>query len=167
VGASRRGATPSGASRSNDVVSRSSHLRSSNINRDFTVDHTLMPASSTGGRSPRVVEQQPAMPLVSWHCVLCTYENHTASVSCEMCQSSRCLSSSAAVLTNGRISATSSPGASSGPRIGCTSNAAAVVKQESELMEDLRHIEEQEALEKWECIVRYCREVRSLLYCTR
>jgi calpain-15 len=46
------------------------------------------------------------------------------------------------------------------------SNASAVLRQESELMEDLRHIEEQEALEKWECIVRYCREVRSLLYYT-
>jgi calpain-15 len=40
------------------------------------------------------------------------------------------------------------------------SNNIAVLKQESELMEDLRHIEEQEALEKWERIVQYCREVR-------
>jgi hypothetical protein len=64
------------------------------------------------------------------------------------------------VLTNGRISATPSPGASSGPSIGSTSSATAVLKQESELMEDLRHIEEQEALEKWERIVQYCREVR-------
>lgn len=166
VSGGRRGATPGGASKSNDVVSRSGHHRSSNINRDFTVDHTLMPTSSTGGRSPRDVEQQPTMPSVSWHCVLCTYENHTASVSCEMCQSSRCLSSSAVVLTNGRISATSSPGASSGPRTGSASSACAVLRQESELMEDLRHIEEQEALEKWECIVRYCREVRPLLYYT-
>jgi len=164
VSGSRRGATPGGASRSSDVVCRSGHHRSSNINRDFTVDHTLMPTSSTGGRSPQGVEQQPTMPSVSWHCVLCTYENHTASVSCEMCQSSRCLSSSAVVLTNGRISATSSPGASSSPRIGSVSNASAVFRQESELMEDLRHIEEQEALEKWECIVRYCREVRPLLF---
>ncbi|XP_069679392.1 calpain-D-like [Periplaneta americana] len=153
VGGSRRGATPSGASRSNGVAGRSGHHRSSNINRDLNVDHTLMP----GGRSPRAVEQQAVPQLVSWHCVLCTYENRTASVSCEMCQSSRCLSSSAMVLTNGRISATPSPGASAGPSIGSTSNAA-VVKQESELMEDLRHIEEQEALEKWERIVQYCRE---------
>jgi calpain-15 len=160
VGGSRRGATPSGASRSNGVASR----RSGNINRDLSVDHTLMPALTTGGRSPRVVEQQTVTPLVSWHCVLCTYENRTASVSCEMCQSSRCLSSSAVVLTNGRISASPSPGASSGPSIANTSRAAAVLKQESELMEDLRHIEEQEALEKWERIVQFCREVKSQLH---
>lgn len=160
VGGSRRGATPSGASRSNGVASRSGHHRPSNITRDLSVEHTLMPASSTGGRSPRGVEQQSITPLVSWHCVLCTYENRTASASCEMCQSLRCLSSSAVVLTNGRISATPSPGASSGPSVGSTSSAAAVLKQESELMEDLRHIEEQEALEKWERIVQYCREVR-------
>lgn len=160
VGGSRRGATPSGASRSNGVVSRSGLHRSTNINRELSVEHTLMPTSSTGGRSPRGVEQQPITPLVSWHCVLCTYENRTASVSCEMCQNSRCLSSSAVVLTNGRISATPSPGASSGPSISSTSSATAVLKQESELMEDLRHIEEQEALEKWERIVQYCREVR-------
>ncbi|XP_021927685.1 calpain-D-like isoform X2 [Zootermopsis nevadensis] len=158
VGGSRRGATPSGASRSNGVASRSGHHRSSNITRDLNADHTLIPASSTGGRSPRGAEQQSVIPLVSWHCVLCTYENCTASVSCEMCQSSRCLSSSVMVLTNGRISATPSPGASSGPTIGSSSSAAAVLKQESELMEDLRHIEEQDALEKWERIVQYCRE---------
>jgi calpain-15 len=64
------------------------------------------------------------------------------------------------VVANGRTSATPSPGASSGPRVSSTSNSAAVLKQESELMENLRHIEEQEALEKWERIVQYCREVR-------
>ncbi|PSN37268.1 Calpain-D [Blattella germanica] len=158
VGGSRRGATPGGSSRNNGVSSRSGYHRSSNANREASADHTLMPPSSTGGRSPRSVEQQPIIQMVSWHCVVCTYENRTASVSCEMCQSSRCLSSSAMVLTNGRISATPSPGAPSGPSIGNTSNAAAVLKQESELMEDLRHIEEQEALEKWERIVQYCRE---------
>jgi hypothetical protein len=68
------------------------------------------------------------------------------------------------VLTNGRISASPSPGASSGPSIANTSRAAAVLKQESELMEDLRHIEEQEALEKWERIVQFCREVKSQLH---
>jgi calpain-15 len=35
-----------------------------------------------------------------------------------------------------------------------------VLKQASELMENLRHTEEREALEKWERIVQYCREVR-------
>ncbi|CAG2059426.1 unnamed protein product [Timema podura] len=81
----------------------------------------------------------------TWRCVLCTYENATASVSCEICQSSRCMSSSV-VLTNG----TPSP---------CEAvPAATVTRQESELMENLRHLEEQEALQKWEHIVKYCRE---------
>lgn len=161
VGGSRRGAASSNASRSNGVASRSGHHRSSNITKDLSVEHTLMPASSAGGRSPRGIEQQSITPLVSWHCVLCTYENRTASASCEMCQSLRCLSSSAVVLTNGRISATPSPGTSSGLSVGSTSSAAAaVLKQASELMENLRHTEEREALEKWERIVQYCREVR-------
>nr|CAD7198188.1 unnamed protein product [Timema douglasi] len=83
--------------------------------------------------------------VLTWRCVLCTYENATASVSCEICQSSRCMSSSV-VLTNG----TPSP---------CEAvPAATVTRQESELMENLRHLEEQEALQKWEHIVKYCRE---------
>lgn len=36
-------------------------------------------------------------------------------------------------------------------------------RQESLLMENLRQIEEREALEKWERIVSYCKEVSQLL----
>jgi hypothetical protein len=35
-----------------------------------------------------------------------------------------------------------------------------IQRQESVVMENLRQIEEREALEKWERIVRYCKEVR-------
>ncbi|XP_063237124.1 calpain-D-like [Bacillus rossius redtenbacheri] len=92
-------------------------------------------------RTP-VAPELPA-PTVPWRCKLCTYENRTSSAACEMCHSSRCLSSSA-VLTNG----TPVPGA----------GTAGVARQESELMEHLRHAEEREALDKWERIVKFCRE---------
>lgn len=96
-------------------------------------------------------------PSGSWHCVHCTYENRTASVACEMCQSTRSLSTSVSPVAPG--TPVSSPAASD--------TAAPVklqtVRQESELMEDLRHIEEREALEKWKRIVQYCKEVGQII----
>ncbi|KAL1110427.1 hypothetical protein AAG570_007958 [Ranatra chinensis] len=82
--------------------------------------------------------------IQSWHCKQCTFENCTASPACEMCQTSRCLSSSV------------SPPLTS-PGVGKVSPSR-TTRQESELMEDLRHIEESEALEKWKRIVHYCTE---------
>ncbi|XP_066999894.2 calpain-D [Anabrus simplex] len=166
--ASRR--TPSqSSSRSNGVMVRHHHHHhhrssassgSSNISRDSTGDHAVVslaiPQHQSGSRSPRGSEQH--VTVTSWQCVLCTFENRTAAMSCEMCQSSRCLSSGS-VMSNGKLPATPSPG-SSVPLNGAIASAitTAVLKQESELMEDLRHIEEKEALEKWERIVQYCRE---------
>lgn len=40
-------------------------------------------------------------------------------------------------------------------------NTLTIQRQESVVMENLRQIEEREALEKWERIVRYCKEVIS------
>lgn len=37
-----------------------------------------------------------------------------------------------------------------------------IQRQESVVMENLRHIEEREALEKWKRIVRYCKEVSQI-----
>lgn len=36
-----------------------------------------------------------------------------------------------------------------------------IQRQESVVMENLRKLEEREALEKWERIVRYCKEVKN------
>ena len=42
-------------------------------------------------------------------------------------------------------------------------NTLTIQRQESVVMENLRQIEEREALEKWERIVRYCKEVYRLI----
>ncbi|XP_015116996.1 calpain-D [Diachasma alloeum] len=78
-----------------------------------------------------------------WQCKLCTYENKSTNGTCEMCQSSKTLSQ-----TPGDRLRLSEPGAST----------LRIQRQESVVMENLRHIEEREALEKWERIVRYCKE---------
>ncbi|XP_046394157.1 calpain-D-like isoform X2 [Ischnura elegans] len=123
--------------------------------------------STRVGREPSI-STASISPASSWHCVVCTFENRTSSVSCDMCQSSRGARAPGIVLTPGAIS-----GAEGGvaghampsvvPSMQAMGGAAVppqpgVIKQESELMEDLRNIEEREALEKWERIVQYCRE---------
>lgn len=92
-------------------------------------------------------------PSSSWQCVHCTYENRTASVACEMCQSSRSLSVAVSPVPPGTPVSSPAPAETPPTRV-------QTVRQESELMEDLRHIEEREALEKWKRIVQYCKEVR-------
>lgn len=77
-----------------------------------------------------------------WQCKLCTYENKSTNGICEMCQISKNLSQ----LPIER------------PRIESGINTLTMQRQESVVMENLRQIEEREALEKWERIVRYCKE---------
>lgn len=74
---------------------------------------------------------------------MCTYENKSTNGICEMCQISKNLSQ----LPIER------------PRIESGINTLTMQRQESVVMENLRQIEEREALEKWERIVRYCKEV--------
>ncbi|KAF6217075.1 hypothetical protein GE061_001428 [Apolygus lucorum] len=76
----------------------------------------------------------------SWQCIHCTFENRTSSPACEMCHSSRSIPVTA--------SPTTSP----------ASVEASPKAQKSELTENLRIIEEKEALSKWESIVNYCKE---------
>ncbi|XP_012255764.2 calpain-D-like isoform X2 [Athalia rosae] len=78
-----------------------------------------------------------------WQCKLCTYENKSTNGSCEMCQSSKTLSQ----IPGDRLRL-GEPGTST----------LRIQRQESVVMENLRQIEEREALEKWERIVRYCKE---------
>ncbi|XP_068982820.1 calpain-D-like [Bombus flavifrons] len=78
-----------------------------------------------------------------WQCKLCTYENKSTNGICEMCQISKNLSQL--------------PGER--PRIIESGiSTLTMQRQESVVMENLRQIEEREALEKWERIVRYCKE---------
>ncbi|KAF7993775.1 hypothetical protein HCN44_010370 [Aphidius gifuensis] len=78
--------------------------------------------------------------FTQWQCKLCTFENKSGNGICEMCQSSKILSCDGARLNEFGI------------------NPLRIQRQESVVMENLRHSEEREALEKWERIVRYCKE---------
>lgn len=95
----------------------------------------------------------------SWICDECTFENSVESPCCEMCQSSRpiCINGSA-VWTD-----------TFSKHLSDSDNTSIVLqtKQQSELMEQLRQNEEEEALIKWQQIVQYCKEVyleRSSVY---
>lgn len=81
--------------------------------------------------------------IAQWQCKLCTFENKSSQGNCEMCQSSKILSQ----VPNDRPRP-SEPG----------NNTLRIQRQESVVMENLRKIEEREALEKWERIVLYCKE---------
>lgn len=81
---------------------------------------------------------------LQWQCKLCTYENKSTNKTCEMCQSSKTLSEASG----------------DRPRLVEAGNSTLTMqRQESVVMENLRQLEEREALEKWERIVRYCKEV--------
>uniref|UniRef100_A0A1B0CTR7 Calpain-D n=2 Tax=Lutzomyia longipalpis TaxID=7200 RepID=A0A1B0CTR7_LUTLO len=85
----------------------------------------------------------------TWQCPACTFENSSASVVCEICSSHRGL-----LINNpagdgiggaGGVAPTVTPGGDAS-------------QMESKLMENLRQIEENEARNKWEHIIQYCRE---------
>lgn len=84
-----------------------------------------------------------------WQCPACTYENCAASVVCDICSSPRGLAT--AVL--GEALARKSI------RVALT---PADIRQESKLMENLRQLEETEALNKWQNIIQYCRDNNEL-----
>lgn len=66
-----------------------------------------------------------------------------ASVACEMCQCSR-------TTNNMEVELLQDKGESS------QVIPSGLIRQESKLMENLRQIEEEQALPKWERIIRYC-----------
>lgn len=72
-----------------------------------------------------------------WRCSACTFDNSPTAISCKMCGSLPCVDDLIPSWTDSR------------PRTG----------GQSELMDVLREIEEQEALDKWNKIVAYCKEV--------
>ncbi|XP_017850284.1 calpain-D isoform X3 [Drosophila busckii] len=83
-----------------------------------------------------------------WQCPACTYDNCAASVVCEICSSPRGLVN--AVLTNELA------------RKSLRVAALTEIRQESKLMENLRQLEETEALTKWQNIIQYCRDNNEL-----
>lgn len=86
----------------------------------------------------------------SWICDECTFENSVESPCCEMCQSSRTISINGSVWMD-----------TFSKHLSDSDNTSIVLqtKQQSELMEQLRQNEEEEALIKWQHIVQYCKEV--------
>ncbi|XP_073994307.1 calpain 15 small optic lobes isoform X2 [Rhodnius prolixus] len=75
----------------------------------------------------------------SWQCIHCTYENLGTASECEMCHS--CRGAPFGILTTPV------------PLVGPSTSSA---KKESELVERLRQIEETDALDKWNTIVKFC-----------
>ncbi|TMW46568.1 hypothetical protein DOY81_008351 [Sarcophaga bullata] len=84
--------------------------------------------------------------IKTWQCPACTYENCSASVVCEMCSSPRGLVNNITKMA----------------LLHKTNRHSAELQQESKLMENLRRIEEAEALHKWENIIQYCRDNNEL-----
>ncbi|XP_075156937.1 calpain 15 small optic lobes isoform X2 [Haematobia irritans] len=82
----------------------------------------------------------------TWQCPACTYDNSSASVVCEMCSSPRGLVNNITKMA----------------LLHKTNRHSAELQQESKLMENLRRIEEAEALHKWENIIQYCRDNNEL-----
>lgn len=84
--------------------------------------------------------------IKTWQCPACTYDNCSASVVCEMCSSPRGLVNNITKMA----------------LLHKTNRHSAELQQESKLMENLRRIEEAEALHKWENIIQYCRDNNEL-----
>lgn len=168
---------------SSSRVASNPNRSSQNINnsRDLSSSGIPSPSRSGGGQSPKSSKAQsptlehsssPPTPSIStWQCSVCTYENSVAAVACDMCHSSRCLSStSITTITSGSsstfVGTVTSPAVVM-PRdvmnlgstlLGGASGTNTIVRHQSELMDDLRRIEEKEALDKWQHIICYCTE---------
>ncbi|KAH8387099.1 hypothetical protein KR093_004650 [Drosophila rubida] len=93
-------------------------------------------------------QQQQQSTVKKWQCPACTYENCAASVVCEICSSSRGLVN--AVLSDALA------------RKSMRVSSLSEFRQESKLMENLRQLEETEALTKWQNIIQYCRDNNEL-----
>ncbi|XP_014275662.1 calpain-D [Halyomorpha halys] len=90
----------------------------------------------------KITDYPVSLPELKWHCAHCTYENSISMSLCDMCQSSR---SSSSRITHINF-------------INQYTKTTSKSKQESELSEDLRQIEEREALDDWNEIIKYCLE---------
>lgn len=110
-------------------------------NNTAVVPDTLTDAqlSCDGANAQSVpdLKKQPVDTLTTWECSACTFHNPYSKVVCEICYTSRSLLS----LRPASKDTNHSHG-------------------ESELIEDLRRIEEDNAKQRWEDIVNFCKHVR-------
>lgn len=124
-------------------ISRSpspSHRSSGAIPKRHSTGAVISSRSSQSNASNR--HSSNVNVVKTWHCPACTYENSAASVVCEICSSHR-------------KSITETVSQNIGIRVEDS-------RHESKLMENLRKIEEAEALSKWENIIQYCKENNEL-----
>ncbi|XP_037943843.1 calpain-D isoform X2 [Teleopsis dalmanni] len=129
---SSSGAVPKRHSSSTTVVDR--EINSSA--RSFSAQ------SSNVNNEPNITNKYA---VKRWQCPACTFENCSASVVCDICSSPRGLVSN-----------------QSENLLQKTNQICLDIVQESKLMENLRHIEETEALNKWKNIIQYCSDNNEL-----
>ncbi|BFG01992.1 calpain-D [Drosophila madeirensis] len=114
------------------------------------VPRNISIAGLAAGTSAYNIQQQgtpAAAGAKKWQCPACTYENCAASVVCDICSSPRGLVNAVIGDALSRKSI----------RVALTD-----IRQESKLMENLRQLEETEALTKWQNIIQYCRDNNEL-----
>ncbi|XP_017029994.1 calpain-D isoform X2 [Drosophila kikkawai] len=146
---SSSGAIPKRHSTGGSIVPRNisiAGLASYNIQQGQGVASASVAVAGVG---PTASSSSSSSTAKKWQCPACTYENCAASVVCDICSSPRGLAT--AVL--GEALARKSI------RVALT---PADIRQESKLMENLRQLEETEALTKWQNIIQYCRDNNEL-----
>jgi calpain-15 len=117
------------------------------IVEDNDEDDILIVTPSTSSRN-NVHRRDLTRNKSLWECSACTFLNPSSRYSCEICQQSR------SILTLRPDSAHLNSTTSSSR---CDSNTSTLCHGESELMETLRRIEENEARSRWEHIVKFCK----------
>lgn len=100
-------------------------------------------SSSSSSVAPKPPAPTPVTTPKIWQCPLCTYENSSASVVCEICSSHRRAVTEA-------------------PPVILNVTQLEDSRHESKLMENLRKQEQSEARAKWENIIQYCKENNEL-----
>ena len=106
----------------------------------------------TGAQKCRVCEATRKIPR-KIKCSACTYENKAGVKKCEMCNSQLTLVQSSAP----KVALPTQPPTELTTRPGSTTSMGS--RHESELMEQLRKVEESAAKDKWRNIVQFCKEV--------
>ena len=106
----------------------------------------------TGAQKCRVCEATRKIPR-KIKCSACTYENKAGVKKCEMCNSQLTL---VPIAPNPKVALPTQP-ATELARPGSTTSMGS--RHESELMEQLRKVEESAAKDKWRNIVQFCKEV--------
>lgn len=112
---------------------------------------SLKPKSFNFSEKENIDFVYDAKETKTWICEKCTFENSVESPCCEICQITRTICNNSLESSTNTFS----------KHLSDNDSKSIVIqsKQQSELMEQLRQNEEEEALIKWQQIVQYCKEV--------